>query len=29
MAAALEEELVPTFNNIENDPGDFDREEEE
>jgi hypothetical protein len=29
MAAALEEELVPTFTNIENDPGDFDREEEE
>ncbi|MDR0710362.1 MAG: hypothetical protein LBF77_09880 [Spirochaetaceae bacterium] len=29
MAAALEEELVPTFTNIENDPGDFDRDEED
>jgi hypothetical protein len=28
MAAALEEELVPTFNNITNDSGEFDREEE-
>jgi hypothetical protein len=29
MAAALEEELVPTFNTINNEPGGFDREEEE
>jgi hypothetical protein len=29
MAAAMEDELVPTFNTIKNDPGDFDREEEE
>jgi hypothetical protein len=29
MIAALEEELVPTYNKVENDPGDFDREKEE
>jgi hypothetical protein len=28
MAAAMEEELVPTFANIVSDPGGFDREEE-
>jgi hypothetical protein len=28
-AAAMESELVPTFNTIKNDPGGFDREEEE
>jgi hypothetical protein len=28
MAAALEEDPVPTYEKIENDPGDFDRDEE-
>ncbi|MDR2784813.1 MAG: hypothetical protein LBB83_02745 [Treponema sp.] len=29
MASAMGDELVPTFNTVKNDSGDFDREEEE